>query len=291
MNIPQDIIDRLKLLIGLDTSIVKKLFAQYGIKRFRKDKDGFTEDMIALILDLARPTTKKGMDFPDFAEVKQISCYVNYKGDLRVKGDTPIANLEEGEFVDSNVWDKSRKILCVLVINHCPHCDSSKRRKLKGRKNLCECKEIYTDAQALTIIAEIKMFDGEKYKDIMENDWKYIHNGERKKANIFALKEKWDNQIQIKRNGCIKLSDSLTAGTDNKIVDQEAYASDLFEENLARREEEFKVASRTFLDKVTTLLNKGNVSINDLEAVEELLRKAKEAALGFKDISNKELMF
>ena len=222
MNIPQDTINKLRLLIGLDTSIVKKLFAQYGIKRFRKDKDGFTEDMIALILEFDRPTNKKGMDFPDFAEAKQISCYVNYKGFLRVKGDTPIATLEKSEFVDSNVWDKSRKILCVLVVNHCPHCNSSNRRKLKGRKNLCECGEIYTDAQSLTIITEIKMFDGEKYKDIMENDWNLIHNGQRTKTSIFTLKEKWNNQIQIKSNGCIKLSESLTEGVDNNITNQEA---------------------------------------------------------------------
>jgi len=292
MNIPQDIINELSKLIGLDTSVVKKLFAQYGIKRYRQDKDGFTEDMIALLLGLDRPTSKKGMDFPELAEVKQISCNVINSGALRVKGDTPIANLEKVEFFSSNCWDKVRKILCVLVVNHCPQCNSTNIKRVpKSKTSECECGNTFNDKETVVIITDIRLFDGEKYKSVMENDWNLLHNGQRSKTDMFSLKEKWNNQIQMKRNGCVKLSVSLTNGIDNNIEDQEAYAIELFEEKLSIREEEFRVYGKTFLDKVTTLLNKGDVSINDLEAVEELINKAKEAALGFKDIQTKVLNF
>lgn len=253
-HIPQDIINKLRLLVGINTNTVKALFAQYGIKQLRKDKDGFTENLIALLLNKALPTNMKGMDFRGLFEVKQITTRQINSGALRVKGDTPIANLEEGEFFASNVWDKTRKILCVLTLDD--------------------------------IIVDIRLFNGEKYKETMKKDWDLIQEGLRTKTEMFSLKEKWNNQIQMKKNGCILLSDSLTEGVDNGIVDQELYCSELFEENLAMREQEFKRETKTILDKVTSLLDGHNVSIADLVKLRELLDSKLEEAVGFKDVQD-----
>lgn len=253
VNITQDIINKLRLLIGIDTNIVKKLFAQYGIKQYRKDKDGFSENLIALLLNRSCPTNKKGMDFEGLFEVKQIACRQINSGALRVKGDTPIANLEEGEFFASNVWDKTRKILCILTLED--------------------------------VIVDVRLFDGEQYKETMKKDWDLIQEGLRAKTEMFSLKEKWNNQIQMKKNGCILLSDSLTEGTDNNIQNQELYCSELFEENLARREQEFKRTTKTALDKILTLLN-GSISLSDLMELRDRIDGDIEQALGFKDVKD-----
>ncbi len=285
-NIQQDIINKLTLLIGINTNVLKELFMQYGIERFRKDRDGFTEDVIALLLNKARPSSKKGADFQGLFEVKQISCNIINSGDLRVKGDTPIANLEDREFFASNCWDKTRTILCVLVVNHCPNCNSTSAVKVPFQKKYkCSCGEVFTDTTAKCVITDIRLFDGEKYKETMKKDWDLIQKGFRAKTEMFSLKEKWNNQIQIKKNGCIKLSTSLTKGTNNNITDQETYCADLFEEDLARREEEFRRKIKTIVDRIASLLD-GRLSINDLDQVIAICDSKKEDALGFKDIKD-----
>jgi len=254
-QIPTDIINKLLTLIGLDTNVAKALFLQYGIKPPRKGRDGFTENLIALLLNKARPTNTKGADFQGLFEVKQIALTkTKVSQEYRTGGDTPLANLEEGDFFESNLWDKTRRILCVC-----------------------------TDED---VIVDIRLFDGEKYKETMKSDWDLLQAGMRMETEMFSLKVKWNNQVQMKKNGCLFLSESLTEGVDNNITNQELYCAELFEENLARREEEFKVNERDNTTTFEKFLNKQSVSIVDLMKFRELLDAKIEEAMGFKDIKD-----
>jgi len=253
MTLSQDIITKLQSLIGIDMNIAKTLFAQYGIKPTHKNKDGFSENLIALILDRALPGTRKGSDFIEF-EVKQIKCKRLIKSkELRALGDTPIANFEDGNFFDSNCWDKTKSIIVVCIIND--------------------------------MIEDIRLFNGKSYKSVMEKDWELIQAGLRVNTQMFALKGKW-NQIQMKKHGCIKLSNSLTEGVNNNIINQKLYCSKLFEANLSRKEEEFKVKQKDNSTSFETFLNRKSITINDLMKFRELIDTKIEDAMGFKDIKD-----
>jgi len=254
-NIPTDTITKLLTLIGLDTNVAKKLFAQYGIKPPRKGRDGFTENLIALLLNKSRPTNKKGADFTGLFEVKQIAMTkTKLKQEYRTGGDTPLANLEEGEFFESNLWDKTKKILCVC-----------------------------TDED---VIVDIRLFDGDRYKETMKRDWDLLQAGMRTQTEMFSLKVKWNNQVQMKKNGCLFLSESLTEGVNNNITDQELYCATLFEENLARREDEFKVAVRDNTLYFEKFLNRNTITIKDLMKFRDLLDDKIEDVIGFKNIKD-----
>jgi hypothetical protein len=78
------------------------------------------------------------------------------------------------------------------------------------------------------IIVDIRIFDGEKYKNILESDYKLIKSNRNSETKILTLKKK-TGLIQIKKSMDIFLSKSIIKNKKlNNISDQDVYIKNLF---------------------------------------------------------------
>lgn len=182
----------LKALIGVDLKILKEdVFTKHmNVKTngFNKIIGGVAEDAIAFMIGVdgvvARPGTTKGADFGDLGEVKSVKSHhikkaqltkqqkknlkdlginiddtsnTNLYTKLRHQGDIPICEFERNvDFIKSNLWSKLKICIFVYHINY--------------------------------IIVDIRIFDGEKFFEVLKNDIKFINNNENDKTKILTIK-------------------------------------------------------------------------------------------------------
>jgi hypothetical protein len=226
----KSVYNELKDLIGIDMNIAMPIFLKYvkfEIRGYNKDFGGFPEELVAFRLKLNRPTTKKGPDFDELGDCKAVAGKILSKPvldssqklslitlgldpkdcltTLRNCGNPPIANLEKiSDFFRTNLWNKIRRVIFIY------HVDGK--------------------------IIDIRIFDGEKYKYVLENDYNLINQDKRDETKILALKLK-TGSVQIKKTMDIFLSESISSDVDNNIDNQEEYINKLFSENLSNYRE------------------------------------------------------
>lgn len=175
-------IEKLRVLIGINCINAIKVFNKFYDTTFiprgyNKEIGGFPEELVAIILNEKRPTSFKGPDFSEF-EVKSVKSKITKrKGEIRGEGDMPISNWDnEKNFKNSNIWKKMKKMVIFYHIDN--------------------------------IIVDIRVFNGEKYFNILENDYELIREGKNKETTIITRKPN-TNSIQVKKSFCIFNSYSL----------------------------------------------------------------------------------
>jgi hypothetical protein len=263
VKLPEQTEFQLRKLIGINIPIAKELFLNYGIKSksFTKlrNSDGFTENLIAILLDESLPTSKLGRDFIDF-ESKQIKLRQLVRTpDFRTKGDTPISKFDKDmKFYESNIWQKTKSLLCVCV---------------------------YDDT-----ITDVRYFDGESHKSVMANDWKLIKSNKNSETKILTYKKNW-NSIMIKKNNSLFLSKSISNGVDNKITDQVEYCNNLFFNKLESRKDELARHGNSNVKRFERILNSQNTTLDNMETMLKMLQDQIEVAKGYKDINDDTLTF
>lgn len=219
--------DFLLPLIGVDINVAMAVFKPYvnfKIRGYNKKFGGFPEELVAFSKDIAmaRPKTKKGPDFGKLGDCKAVQVKrmtdrlnvnqvknlmdlnINSKTDditkIRNSGNPPIARLENCKFFNSNIWAKIKKLILV-----------------------------YHEAD---IITDIRIFDGLKYDDVLNDDYEFIKNNKNEDSKIITLKKK-TGSVQIKKNMDAFLSESIVPkNLDNKIIDQISYIETIFSEKL-----------------------------------------------------------
>lgn len=210
-------------LIGVDMNVAMPIFSKFvdfKIRGYNKDFGGFPEELIAFILDMRRPTNIKGPDFNELGDCKGVKAKFITKEELnkdqkqlllslnvdliscvttlRNYGNPPVASFEPNiNFFETNLWNKIRKIIFVYHVNG--------------------------------IIEDIRIFDGEKYKDVLNNDYELIKNNKNSETKILTLK-KVTGSIQIKKTLDIFLSESIIDSNceTNEIANQIEYIENLF---------------------------------------------------------------
>lgn len=248
VNIPDDIQNKLRKLIGIDLVEAMNIFREYKVpikvRGYSKTFGGFPEELIAFLLEKDRPANKKGADFEGLFEVKSIKSRKLVNGDIRTCGDTPISNFNENDidFLKSNIWNKIEKLLSVFHFNG-------------------------------TII-DIRFFDGNEFKSILKNDYELIKNKRNKETKILTLKS--IGNIQIKKNGAIHLSTSICENVDNEIKNQKGYIMNLFGDAL----NSFVTKDTLPVKSIKKIVDNPNITINDLKKIIELAEmKIKESEI------------
>lgn len=216
-------------LIGIDLVKIIPYLAKFNIivnlKGYNKEIGGVPEDLVAFMLGKERSKNKKGPDFGELGECKSVKLKpnltkrklnVNQRNNLirlnvnlekcekiktRESGNPIISTFNKNvDFFESNVWEKSKKIIYIFHRNN--------------------------------IIDDIKIFDGEKYKDFLFSDDNYIKNNNNADTQIFTHKLK-TNTIQMKLNMCQYLSDSIIPEDyTNNIINQDEYINNLLFEKV-----------------------------------------------------------
>lgn len=262
-------------LVGVDLKIAKTIFCEFisvNTRGYNKEIGGIAEDLIAVSFDVARPTNKKGSDFDELGDSKSVKSrlikrttftenQVNTLVDIGIKeedvkkhetivrecGNPIISSLENKvDFFDTNVWAKMKKLILVYHVDN--------------------------------IIQDIRVFDSEQYKYILESDYKLIEEQKYKETKILTLKLK-TGLIQIKKNLAHFLSKSIVP--DNfklhKITDQKDYINDLFLEKLPsykERKRERREKKVTFED-VKNYNYSGDQMEEMIEHLSKLLKEHK----------------
>lgn len=255
MKITSEIIEKLQVLKGINLDVAFRIFRD---NKLDVKASGFVENLIALLLDKELPKNYKGMDFKGLFEVKEIKVsYTKRTGEMRTGGDTAISAYlsSETNFFESNIWDKSNKILIVCVdVNR--------------------------------VIVDVRFFDGEPLAEQMKSDYEAIKNykNECRQNNKILVFKTGRNSIMLKGNTAIDMSESILT-SDNEIENQDLYIRGLFESKFASYQEKTKNA----IDTIIALMNRLN--INDLETIKKLAENKINANIGFNVEAGSELSF
>jgi hypothetical protein len=236
MKLSKDIIKTLQNLKGINLDAAFREFRKNGIDVKAK---GFSENLVAMILDRELPKNIKGMDFSGLFEVKEIKVnFTKRTGEMRTGGDTAISAYldSESNFFESNIWDKSRKILIICV-------DQDR------------------------VIVDIRFFDGEPYSKEMEKDYEAIKVAKNlcRQNNKFLVFKTGRNSIMLKGNTAIDFSESIIT-SDNKIENQSEYILNLFKSKF----DSYKNKQKSNIDQIIRIMNR--LSISELEKISEILK-------------------
>ena len=235
----------LQSLVGINTRdafnflVEKKVMAK---SEFNDKSRGRTvENIIALLLDKDLPGSYKGSDFSLF-EIKTIQIkYTKRDSLVRTCGDTPISEFQdEPNFFNSNIWDKLKSVLSVLVYND--------------------------------IIVDILHFDGDKYKSQLKSDYMSLFLGENNhsrkdgktwrslegKKNKFLARKDYKNytsSIMMMGNQMIDLSESISVMPNIVMNNQSKYLDGLLSDKISNYKTQFKKSGIGLLEKLTMVSN------------------------------------
>jgi hypothetical protein len=245
MKIANEIIEKLQLLKGINLDVAFRIFRE---NKLDVKASGFVENIIALLLDRELPKNERGMDFKGLFEVKEIKVHFNKKNaQMRTGGDTNISSYlnSEPNFFESNIWDKTKKILIVCV-------DENR------------------------IIVDVRIFDGESYADQMKQDYDAIKTAKnlcRQNNKILVFKTGF-NSIMIKGNCAIDMSESIILN-ENEIDNQDSYIRGLFDHKFQSYQEKLK----TIVESICALMNKA--SLSDLQLIMKMAEVRMKESVGF----------
>lgn len=255
MKITNEIVQKLQVLKGINLDTAFRIFKE---NKLDVKASGFVENLVALLIDRELPKNERGMDFKGLFEVKEIKVHFNKKtGEMRTGGDTNISSYlnSEPNFFESNIWDKTSKVLIVCVENR--------------------------------IIVDIRFFDGEQYAEQMKQDYesiKQLKNLCRQNNKILVFKTGF-NSIMMKGNVAIDMSESIIYDEENEIDNQDFYINQLFGSKFASYQEKKKNA----VDSIKMLLNR--VSISDLDLIKKMVDLKMNEFTGFDMNIGQELTF
>lgn len=231
MKVANEIIEKLQPLKGINLDVAFRIFRE---KKLDVKASGFVENLIALLLDRELPKNERGMDFKGLFEVKEIKVHFNKKnGQMRTGGDTNISSYlnSEPNFFESNIWDKTNKILIVCV-------DENR------------------------VIVDVRFFDGEPFAEQMKQDYEAIKTAKnlcRQNNKILVFKTGF-NSIMMKGNCAIDMSESIL-DVENDIEDQNSYILGLFNHKFQSYQEKLK----TIVESICALMN--SASLSDLQLI------------------------
>jgi hypothetical protein len=195
------------------------------------------ENIIAMLLDKNLPGSYKGSDFTQF-EIKTIQVKYTKRDKLtRTCGDTPISEFNESDtnFETSNIWDKIKSVISVLV---------------------------YED-----IIVDVLYFDGELYKNQLESDYNALFIGENNhrrkdgktwrseegKNNKYLARKDYKNytsSVMVMGNNMIDLSKSISSSTNLTIDDQIGYLEFILGGKISNYKIKLKSSALSILDRL-----------------------------------------
>lgn len=256
MKIENEIIEKLQALKGINLDVAFRIFKE---KKLNVKASGFVENVIALLIGRDLPKNERGMDFKGLFEVKEIKVnFTKRTGEMRTGGDTNISSYinSEPNFFESNIWDKTNKILIVCVDQH-------------------------------RVIVDVRFFDGEPYAEQMKQDYEAIKTAKnlcRQSNKILVFKTGY-NSIMLKGNSAISMSESILFDNDNVIVNQDTYIRDMFDSKFASYQEKTKNAAET----ICSLMNR--LTISDLQKVIEQAQLKITESIGFDMNAGTELEF
>ena len=261
MRVPDEIVDKLQALKGMNLDVAYRIFRdnKLDVKRV-----GFVENVIALLIDRELPKNFRGMDFRNTFEVKEVKVKftkkrLNSVGSLmRTGGDTPISAFikSEVDFFESNIWDKTNSVLLAFVDEH-------------------------------RLIVDVRFFDGESYADVMKKDYDKIiklKNLCRKENEILVFKT-GRNSIMLKGQTAIEKSVSILNDEPVDIPNQTEYINELFDAKFASYQEKIK----SIIESITALMER--VTVSELEAIRKLADKKIIESMGFDLSAGSELKF
>lgn len=255
MTIANEMIQKLQVLKGINLDVAFRIFKE---NKLDVKSSGFVENLIALLIDRELPKNERGMDFKGLFEVKEVKVKYTKKGEMRTYGDTNISSYinSEPNFFESNIWDKTSKVLIVCVENR--------------------------------IVVDIRFFDGEMYAEQMKKDYesiKQLKNLCRQNNKILVFKTGF-NSIMLKGNAAIDMSESILYDEENEIDNQEFYIKDIFGSKFALYQEQRKSA----IEKIQMLLNT-NISLSDLDIIKKMVELKMKDFTGFDMNVGMELTF
>ena len=244
MKVANEIIEKLQPLKGINLDVAFRIFKS---KKLDVKASGFVENLIALLLDRELPKNERGMDFKGLFEVKEIKVHYTKTGQMRTGGDTNISSYlnSEPNFFESNIWDKTNKILIVCV-------DENR------------------------IIVDVRFFDGEPYADQMKQDYEAIKTARnlcRQNNKILVFKTGF-NSIMLKGNCAIDMSESIL-DVENEIDNQDSYIRGLFDHKFQSYQEKLK----TIVDSILALMN--SASLSDLQLIMKMAEAKMKESVGF----------
>jgi len=245
MKVANEIIQKLQPLKGINLDVAFRIFKS---KKLDVKAAGFVENLIALLLDRELPKNERGMDFKGLFEVKEIKVHFNKKnGQMRTGGDTNISSYlnSEPDFFESNIWDKTNKILIVCV-------DENR------------------------IIVDVRFFDGEPFAEQMKQDYEAIKTAKnlcRQNNKILVFKTGF-NSIMMKGNCAIDMSESIL-DVENEIDNQDSYIRGLFDHKFQSYQEKLK----TIVDSILALMN--SASLSDLQLIMKMAETKMKESVGF----------
>ncbi len=245
MKVANEIIEKLQPLKGINLDVAFRIFRE---KKLDVKASGFVENLIALLLDRELPKNERGMDFKGLFEVKEIKVHFNKKnGQMRTGGDTNISSYlnSEPNFFESNIWDKTNKILIVCV-------DENR------------------------VIVDVRFFDGEPFAEQMKQDYEAIKTAKnlcRQNNKILVFKTGF-NSIMMKGNCAIDMSESIL-DVENDIEDQNSYILGLFNHKFQSYQEKLK----TIVESICALMN--SASLSDLQLIMKMAEARMKESVGF----------
>lgn len=245
MKVANEIIEKLQPLKGINLDVAFRIFRE---KKLDVKASGFVENLIALLLDRELPKNERGMDFKGLFEVKEIKVHFNKKnGQMRTGGDTNISSYlnSEPNFFESNIWDKTSKILIVCV-------DENR------------------------VIVDVRFFDGEPFAEQMKQDYEAIKTAKnlcRQNNKILVFKTGF-NSIMMKGNCAIDMSESIL-DVENDIDDQNSYIRGLFDHKF----QSYQAKLKTIVESICALMN--SASLSDLQLIMKMAEARMKESVGF----------
>ena len=162
----------------------------------------------------------------------------------------------EPDFFESNIWDKTNKILIVCV-------DQNR------------------------VVVDVRFFDGEPYAEIMKSDYEAIKEAKnlcRQNNKILVFKTGY-NSIMMKGNTAIDMSTTILSENEIEISNQELYILELF----SNKFESYIEKRKSVVEQIALLMNR--ISITDLEIIRNLAELKLKENVGFNMTAGKELSF
>jgi len=232
----------LQSLVGIDTKLAfnylidKKFMAKSDFND--RSRGRTVENIIALLLGKTLPGTYKGSDFSEF-EIKTIQVkYTKREGLLRTCGDTPISefNKNELDFDTSNIWDKLKSVISILVHND--------------------------------IIIDVLYFNGDLHKKQLKSDYSALFLGENNhnrkdgktwrssegKNNKYLARKDYKNytsSVMMMGNQMIDLSTSISDFPNLVIDNQLIYIEHLLSDRISNYKVQFKKSGLGLIEKLT----------------------------------------
>lgn len=255
MRISNDIIEKLQALKGMNLDVAYRITKE---NKLDVKQSGFAENVIAMLLDRPLPKNDKGEDFKGLFEVKEVKVNFTKKGEMRTGGDTNISAYinSESNFFESNIWDKTNRILIVCV--------NSNRE-----------------------IVDVRFFDGSTYAEQMKSDYEAIKEAKnlcRQNNKILVFKTGF-NSIMLKGNTAIDMSESILSDDENDIADQFSYIHNILDDKFINYQEK----SKNVLETIYILMNR--LSIADLELIRKMSEQKIIESVGFDLNAGNELEF